>query len=182
MIAARVRKPSLKLGHSHIGTELACEELYVIALLIQVSYSNCSSALLFVLLSFSEAVVGAPVIVPMDADLPPADYCSARFEATVLEFSDEANIGVSGEWMTTDAFPDNRYALATTLAPAQITRAEKGTDNIMSGKDVFRTPEPPAIVMVLIGVGLICLLPSRRTVHRPGRRKVPGHEREMAHI
>ncbi len=161
---------------------MTCDKLYDIAPFVQVSHSNCSSTLLIVLLSFSEVLVGAPMSVATEIDVPPADYFSAGFEATAIEFSDEADIGLINPCMTADCITGDQYAFATTLAPAQITRAEKGTEDLMSGKYAFRAPEPPMIVMTLIGVGLMCLLPSRRTGHRPGRRKVPGHEREMAHI
>jgi hypothetical protein len=134
------------------------------------------------MLSLSEALAGAAMKVPAEIDIPPVDYCSASFEATVLEFSDEAYIGFNSPWMSEDDIPEDQDAIATTLAPAQITRVENGTDNIMSGKDSIQTPEPPLIVMILIGVGLMFFLPSLRTGRRSGRRKARRPERAMAHI
>lgn len=120
--------------------------------------------------------------VPAHVNFPPADYLSASFEATVLEFTEDAYVGIAAAWFAADIRPNDTYALATTLAPEQISRVEKGTNDILTGKSIFQTPEPPAIVMVLIGLGLIFAVRGFRTVHRAGRRRVRAESRKMARI
>jgi hypothetical protein len=99
----------------------------------------------------------------------------------LLGFSKEVYVGLAAEWIA-DIRPNDQYALVTTLAPDLIGRAEKGTDNIVSGKSSFRTPEPPTVVMLLIGTGLIFVFSGFRTVHRSGRRRVRAENRKMARI
>jgi len=120
---------------------------------------------------------------PRPADFPAPDFRTTSFQATVWEFTDEAYVGMAGAWFAADLHPNDTYAVATTLDPDQVMRVEKGTDNILSGKSTFRTPEPPTLVMLLIGAGLISgFYWSRQVSHRLGRRKVRAESRKMARI
>lgn len=131
-------------------------------------------------LCFGNAASGAPMTVPQ-VDLPSADYGYAGFESAVRVFTDQAYVGLAAEWVA-DIPPGDPFDITTTFMPELITRAGKDTEDISSGKSAFQTPEPPTIVMLLIGAGLILVFRGIRPVHRSGRRKVRAEMRKMARI
>jgi hypothetical protein len=134
------------------------------------------------LLCFSSAAAGALLSVPPDFVLSPASYRGASFEPALGEFLAEPYIEVAAKWLAGDGGVLDQFEIATTLGPDDIRRIEKDTTGIDSGKNVFRTPEPPAVVMLLIGAGLIAGVKCSRPAHRRGCRRVRKDDRQMAHI
>lgn len=68
------------------------------------------------------------------------------------------------------------------ISQSEIERADKGTANMVSGKPWLQSPEPPALLMLAIGTGMILIFRPRKPIHRPGRRKVKNEERSMAQV
>jgi hypothetical protein len=125
------------------------------------------------LLCFSSAAAGALLNVQTESVSFTLDDSSPSLgDARTGEFLTEPYISI----------PPDQFEIITTLAPDQLKRVEEGTSSLDSGKSSFQTPEPPAIVMFLIGAGLIAGVKCLRTAHRPGYRRVRKNDRLMAHI
>jgi hypothetical protein len=114
--------------------------------------------------------------------LPGANTNYQAFERTVSAFTADAYIGIPPNLTFGDAGESTLFDIATSLDPARVMRADKGTSDIGSGKNLILAPEPPTQIMVLVGVGLVAVSLRRRSPRRAGRRKVREDERSMASI
>ena len=119
------------------------------------------------MLCLCNAVIGAPLSSPR-----------IGYDALVLtafDFGPDAYVG------------DNEAGFAEEVVPplisrSEIERADKGTADVVSGKPPLQAAEPPELLMLATGAGLILIFRPRKAVHRPGRRRVKTEDRPMAQV
>jgi hypothetical protein len=116
---------------------------------------------------------------PAMTDLPAISV--QGFDRTIRAFTADAYVSAEASLLFADTNESRGFEIVTSLSPAQIERADKGTSNIVSGK-ILRAPEPPTLIMICIGAGLMLALLLRRPTDLPRRRKVYENERELSRI
>ena len=120
------------------------------------------------MLCFCSAATGAPLSSPRISD-------HEALALTTFDFGPDAYIAHNG----TNFFIRTGRPI---VSLSRIERADKGTSDIVSGKPLLQAAEPPALLMLAIGTGMIAFFRPRKTVHRPGRRRVKIEQRPMAQV